>query len=81
MSYSLTDAYHAGNDTWAERIHRAARRGWTTLRGTDIATLIARCETYLAVASRLEDECDRLRAEVADREAVIARLQPTWETP
>lgn len=76
MSAELADGLRA---VWPDDSEVRLLRGEGTAR--DAVRLLNERDAYLATASRLEDECDRLRAEVADREAVIARLQPTWETP
>lgn len=78
----LSDSFRAGEpDTIGDRLGRASRRMFATVRGRDVATLVADRDRYAAAAYRLEDKCDELRRQLADREAVIASLQPTWTPP
>lgn len=71
-------------DTWAESLtayhHRSRlRHGWVAVRTLDLRRILDEREQFASACNRLEDECDRLRSEIADREFRLARHQPVWE--
>lgn len=60
---------------WRARIHK----GVVAIISADLRRLLDERDLFHMQACRLEDECDRLRGEVAERESRLTRHRPVWE--